>query len=412
MQHLKHILTVLLLGMLLIGTLVPSTAASQTPSASDTATPAADAGPQFVLRPIDGQDGGYFTVEAKPGTTTELVAVLGNAGTEPIDLRTFSSDAVVLVNGGFGVKEEEEERTGPTTWIDWPAETFTFEPGQGIERSFTVTVPEDAEPGQYIAGISLQTAEPIAIEGSTMFNQIIRKAVAVFIIVEGETTTLYELGEPQILTSTGGSRLEVPVVNTGDVLVKPMGTVTLTNADGDEVFSADVAMGSVYARMDTVLAIPLDNSLAGQEYELSLELVDEASGVTATVGPQQILFSGDIPEEAPVQISQAAVVPMPDANDPVYANVDLTIANTGDAISNANVMLHVYSDGELVEDFALGTNMNLANGDTQISQRYIPAEGFSSGEWTFSISIESMTAQTNATTVVVDQLLPDTITIP
>lgn len=413
MRRVQYIITLLLVGVLMLGAIAPVTAASQTPSAEGTPAPEVDSGPKFILRPIDGQDGGFFTVQAKPGTTTDLTAVLGNAGTQPIDLRTFSSDAVNLVNGGFGIKEEEDTRTGPTTWIDWEAETFSFEPGEGIERTFSVTIPEDTPPGQYIAGISLQTAEPIEIQGSTMFNQIIRKAVAVFIVVEGDTTASFELGEPEIVTTTGGSRLEVPVTNSGDVLVKPAGAVTLTTADGREVFSADIAMGSVYANLEgTLLAIPLDNSLAGQEYELSLNLVDEATGVEATLEPQQILFTGEIPEEAPLQLAQSAIVPMPDAQDPVYASVDLTITNTGEVLSNANVVLHVYHDGTPVEDFALGTNMTIANGETPISQRYIPADGFSGGEWTFELSIEAVTPQTNATTVMLDQPLTDSIVVP
>lgn len=412
MQRAKYILTVLLTSMLLIGAMAPLAVAGQSPSAA-TPTPEVDAGPKFLLRPIDGQDGGFFTVRAEAGTTTELVAVLGNAGTEPIDLHTFSSDAITLVNGGFGVTEEEEERTGATTWMDWPSETFAFEPGEGIERTFTVTIPEDAAPGQYIAGISLQTAEPLEIEGSTMFNQIIRKAVAVFIIVEGDTTTSFELGEPEIITTRGGSRLEVPVNNTGDVLVKPIGMVTLTNTDGREVFSADVSMGSVYANLEgTLLAIPLDTSLAGQDYELALDLTDESSGIEVSLEPQTIAFTGEIPEEAPVQIVQSAIEPMPEADDPVYANVDLTITNTGEVLNNANVVLHVHHDGELVEEFMLGSNMIIATGETAISQRYIPAEGFSSGEWTFTLSIETVTTQTNATTLVLDQPLTDSIEIP
>lgn len=411
MHRAKILLTVLLTSVLLLGAVAPHASVAQANSEA-TATPEVDTTPRFVLRPTDGQDGAYFTVNAQAGATTELTATVGNVGEIPLDLRTFASDAVVLVNGGFGVKDEDAEQTGPTTWIDWEAETFNFEPGEGVERNFTVTVPEGTEPGEYIAGISIQTAEPIEIEGSTMFDQIIRKAVAVFIIVEGETTTSYELGEPEIITATGGSRLEVPVTNTGDVLVKPAGTISLTDADGREVFSIEFAMGSVYAGYDTVLAVPLDSSLAGQEYELHLAVSDESSGVSATIDSEPILFSGEVPEEAPVQIANSAITPMPDADDPVYANVDLTIANSGGVMNNANFVLHVYRDGKLVEDFSLGSNMNIASGETTVSQRYIPAEGFRSGEWSFVLSIETVEPQTEATTLVVELPLPDTIFVP
>lgn len=411
MQRAKFIFTMLLTSMLLIGAFAPIIGVAQS-DADATATPERYTPPRFVLRPVDGQDGAYFTVRAQAGTTTELTAILGNVGEIPLNLRTFASDAVVLVNGGFGVKDESEKQTGATTWIDWEAETFNFIPGEGVERTFTVTIPEDAEPGEYIAGISLQTAEPIEIEGSTMFDQIIRKAVAVFIVVEGETSASYELGVPDIITTSGGSRLEVPLSNTGDVLVKPVGNITLTDADGREVFRADIAMGSVYAGYDTVLAVPLDNTLAGQEFDLNISLADESTGVRASIDSQPVVFSGEVPEESPVQIVQASVAPMPDVSAPVYANVDVMISNNGPVVANADISLHVYHDGELVEEFNLGSNTNIGNSDTEISQRYIPVDGFSSGEWSFVFTIEIVDPQTGATTLILEVALPETISVP
>jgi len=165
-----------------------------TPDASAESTPVLDAGPAFVIRPQDGVDGDYFTLEAEAGTTSELTIVLGNADDEPLELLTYVNDAVPMINGGFAVADPEVKATGPATWIDYPSETFEFAPGEGVTRTFTVTVPDDAEPGQYIAGISLQTAEPLEVEGTDLFNQIIRKTIAVFIIVPGEETPAFNLG--------------------------------------------------------------------------------------------------------------------------------------------------------------------------------------------------------------------------
>ena len=49
----------------------------------------------------------------------------------------------------------------------------------------------------------------------------------------------------------------MPVTNTGDVLVKPAGTVSLTKAEGEEVFSTERVMGSVNAHHETTLSVPL-----------------------------------------------------------------------------------------------------------------------------------------------------------
>src|SRR5215217_613103 len=164
-----------------------------------TPTPNTDSGPRFIIRPADGADGDYFTLKADAGTTNTLKVVLGNADDEDLELRTFANDAVPMTNGGFSIADETVPASGVATWLDYPAETLTFKPGEGIERSFTVTIPADATPGQYIAGLALQTAEPLEVEGTSMFNQIIRKTIAVFILVPGPETPECTLVDSQLL---------------------------------------------------------------------------------------------------------------------------------------------------------------------------------------------------------------------
>jgi hypothetical protein len=230
------------------------TASDATPDASPAASPAADSGPRFVIRPVNGADGDFFTLEAEAGTTNELTVVLGNADDEVLSLRTYANDTVPMTNGGFSIAEEHAEPTGTATWIDYEAETFDFEPGEGVERTFTVTIPEDAAPGQYIAGLALQTAEPLEVEGTSLFNQIIRKTIAVFIIVPGPEQPAFTLGEPELLTDGALDRIVIPVENSGNVLVKPQGELTLTDASGKTVVTAPIALcrddGAAFGRID------------------------------------------------------------------------------------------------------------------------------------------------------------------
>lgn len=282
----------LLTMFMILGTALPASAQQlpaatpdETSSASTPApgTPAVDAGPVFVIHPAGGVDGDYFTLEAEAGTTNELTVVLGNADEEPMDLRTYASDAVPATNGGFAIADETTQGTGTVTWLDYPAETFSFEPGTGIERRFTVNVPEGTPPGQYIAGLALQTADPIAVEGSDLFNQIIRKAVAVFIIVPGPETPGYSLGTPELLNDGRVPQITIPVENSGNVLVKPRGTLTLRDATGAEVLSAPIAMGSIYAGTTVSLSIGIQTPVPNGQYSVSVELMDDATETTASL---------------------------------------------------------------------------------------------------------------------------------
>lgn len=362
-------------------------------------TPATGTGPQFVLRPADGKDGSYFTVEAEPGSVTTLVAVLGNVDDEPLTLRTYAGDAFTLVNGGFGVREEDASGDGVSSWLDYQAETFSFEPGQGIERTFTVTVPGDTAPGQYIAGIVLQTAEPIAVEGSPMFNQIIRKSVAVFITVPGELAPSFDLGQPRIEGNQAGQRVVVPVSNSGNALVKPAGELVLTDGSGTPVFTQPFVMGSVYAGMETTLEVPLPPALPDGNYTVAVQVTDPGSGVAASIGNASVALTRGGTGEEPLRIASATVTPMPAAGHVQFAAVAVTISNDQRPIDGVRVILRVERDGELVEDFALASAVTLQPGDTVIEQRYLPLDGWAPGSWTFTITLQSVDPQTRAETI-------------
>lgn len=403
--------SVIALFVLLAGLLPAVVAGQSTPDATAEGTPAPETGPQFVLRPADDVDGAYFTLEAEPGSTHTLSAVLGNSGHEPLELHTYVGDAFTLVNGGFGVREEDEPRTGTSTWINYESGTLEFGPGEGIERSFTVTVPEDAEPGEYIAGIVLQTAEPVEIEGSTMFDQMVRKSVAVFITVPGEVTPNVELGTPEIQTNVAGQLIVVPVNNTGNVLLKPAGEVVLTDAAGNDVFTQPFAMGSVYAGMETTLEILLPAALPEGAYQVSVEMTDPATGLQASAPATDVAVSYEAQVEAPLAITSAQVTPMPDAEEVQFASVSITVENRDVAVEGARVTLSVARDGEPVENFVLASSVTLQQGETVIEQRYIPLEGWSPGEWTFSVTLESIDPQTNSQATLLETPIEESVVI-
>jgi hypothetical protein len=394
-------LRTLALALLLMLGLSPSLVASQSTPATDgaastEATPEPHTGPLFVLRPADDVDGAYFTLEAEPGSTHTLTAVLGNAGTGPLELYTYVGDAFTLVNGGFGVREEDEPRTEASTWIEYEAGPLEFAPGEGIERSFTVTVPEDAEPGEYIAGIVLQTAEPVEIEGSTMFDQLVRKSVAVFITVPGEVTPGVEVGTPEIQGNVAGQRIVVPVNNTGNVLLKPTGEVVLTDAAGNEAFKQPFAMGSVYAGMQTTLEVPLPPALPEGAYQVSVDMTDPVTELRANAPETVIALSHDAQVEAPLEITTAQVTPMPSADEVQFAAVSVSVTNRDAPMEGVRVVLDVARNGEPVEEFVLASSVTLQQGETVIEQRYLPLEGWTSGEWTFTVTLETLDPQTNA----------------
>lgn len=396
-----------IIALVLLAGMLPLAASAQTPEAS----PGAKSGPQFVLRPAGGEDGDYFTLEAEPGSAHTLTAVLGNAGTAPLSLRTYAADAFTLVNGGFGVHAEDDPVEAVGAWLDYAPETLDLAPDEAVERDIVVHVPDDAEPGQYIAGLVLRTAEPVAIEGSALFNQIVRKSVAILITVPGETEPALALGEAGTVVGPAGVRLSVPVENTGNVLLKPAGEVVLTDAAGAVAFIQQVAMGSVYAGMETTLEVPLPTALPEGDYTLTLSLEDRATSAAASTDGQSLTLSREVEAEAPLSIAEASVAPTPDADNVQFAAVSVIVDNREAPVDGVRVLLGVSHDGEPVEEFALAQSVTLQQGETSLEQRYIPVDGWSAGEWTFTVTVQSVDPRSGAEATLLSEDVVDTIVV-
>lgn len=396
-------LVVGLLTMVMLFAPAMPTLAFQNTSSTPPATPPIDAGPSFVIRPIDGADGEYFTLEAEAGTTTELTVVLGNADDEPLKLLSYVNDAIPMTNGGFAIADPEVPATGPATWIDYPSEIYQFAPQEGVERTFTVTIPDDARPGQYIAGISLQTADPLAVEGSDLFNQIIRKTVAVFIVVPGEQSPAYDLGEPKIVPGAHRAQIMIPVNNTGNVLVKPQGELILRNQAGDTVLTAPIAMGSVYAGTTAPLSVSVPSSVPVGDYTLSMSLTDEQTGTTASITESTITIA-EAKEDNPITMS-GTVTLAPDASNPAFAEVSAQITNTGETVDGVEVVLDVFLDGQIVESYPIVPSLSLSqNIVTDVSQRYVPVTGWEPGLWSFVLRVNIVDSGTAVTVATVDTI--------
>ena len=404
-------LTIWLVGLLIVGALVPGSSAAQeaTPDASPEP-------PAFVLEPSE-QDGPYFDITQEPGTTQELTVTLGNAGEEPVTALTYAADAYTLVNGGFGVRTADDEATGPTTWIDYPTETLDLEPGDRLERTFTVSVPADTPSGQYLAGLAIQTAESIAVADSEMFRQIIKKSIAVFITVPGPESPELAIGAAHINQSEISNSLVLEIQNPGNVYLNPAGTVTVTTEAGDPVLTAPVEMDAVYAGDTTTLEIYIPTQLLPDTYLVSTALTDEDTGASAEVVDLPVTVEATTeatPEADPLTMDPIALEPLTDPGTEALQAVvvSVTVNNPAEAIPGARLTLHVSRDGEPVEDYPLGSSLALPPGETEIQQRYIPLAGWEPGEYTFAFTLEAVDPGTGQVTVLATHEAEETIEVP
>lgn len=257
--------------------------ASMLPASSPAVGYVAAADPQIRLavEPV-GEQGSFFQRSLGPGETAELTVDLANYGTMTTTARTFAADVYPIINGGFGARLRDEPTSGTTTWLDYPGEALEIAPGQAIRRTFSITVPTDTQPGEYITSIIIENEDPVSSGEGVAFNQFLRSAVAIVVVVPGATESALELGDARHSFLDGRSVVGVAINNVGDLLLRPAGSFSITTEAGDEVDARQIAMDSVYAHSSTWLEVVLDRALAPGRYFANVDVIDPDRGGAAS----------------------------------------------------------------------------------------------------------------------------------
>lgn len=158
-----------LAALLLLSGAAPAGAAADTPGEDATGTPRASASEggadlvSFGVAPANAErpdDRPYVAVTGAPGSVIyEHVAVL-NQSDVPLDLDVYAGDVVMAEGGGLSVttRDQVPYETGMWLGIDGPPRVTV--PAQSTESGYgfvivpvTITIPEDATPGDHVAGL-------------------------------------------------------------------------------------------------------------------------------------------------------------------------------------------------------------------------------------------------------------------
>jgi hypothetical protein len=229
------------------------------------------------------QNGPFFdaTIAAGDSQTFEVDRV--NLNDAAVEARTYVGVVSTIVNGGFGAADSTAAVSGASTWVDYPAGLFTLEAQERNTAAFTVTVPADTAPGQYVSSIVLENAVAEAGTGTVALDRVVRQAVAISIRVPGELEPTFSLGRASLGLTAGNTVVYVATENGGNQHLKPEGTMTLADATGAVIHTTPITMGTFYAATPTTVAVALGSQLAPGDYTLSLELTDPPTGVSASL---------------------------------------------------------------------------------------------------------------------------------
>ena len=131
-------------GVVALALTASPAAADEAAAVSWSVTPADASGP-------DGRVAIEHSLDA--GAATDDHFAVRNLGTEVVTFRLAAADGFSTRNGRFDMLPSDQESVDAGTWISLP-ESVTVEPGGTVVVPFTISVPENAEPGDHAAGIA------------------------------------------------------------------------------------------------------------------------------------------------------------------------------------------------------------------------------------------------------------------
>lgn len=220
----------------------------------------------------------YIVRDVRPGTTfTDQVEIL-NLTESSLELRLDAVDAQINADGAFApAGPGQAQAVG--SWIGLQRETLTVPALSSEVVDVRISVPSTAEPGDHLAAIAVQRAQPRVGEGNVQVIE--RVAVRVYLTVEapagGELTRDFRIRSFQWRGTTTDVRFTVEVENVGDRLIEPLGRVTIQR-DGQTVLLRELpVIGGIPASESRTFDIPMEGELAGGSYEahILLTTIDE-----------------------------------------------------------------------------------------------------------------------------------------
>lgn len=220
---------------------------------------------------------GKLIVPAKPGSSHKIPLILRNENSKAIEARTFAADPMTLTNGGFSAESWGSAKTGATKWVRYPNDTFLMSGKSRQGRTAVVTVPKDANPGEYVVGLTIQNAKPVGYSknGGIQLGQIRRQIIAIVINIPGPAKPAITFGGATYDNNTNQFfKVDLAVANTGNRILRPAVELVLKDSNNEPVQTSKFTMSGFYPATSTKLELSLEKPLPNGQYYVDATMTD------------------------------------------------------------------------------------------------------------------------------------------
>jgi hypothetical protein len=240
----------------------------------------------------------YFIFAAHPGEVIHSEVRVSNTGTVVGTVSLYGVDATTGQTSGTVFRARQDPQTDVGAWLALGVPQVTLAPGQSQIVPFQIAIPPQVRPGQHVGGI---VAQDMAIQrgpnkGALQINIQHLTIVAVQINLPGAIVDQLEVTGIEPGGAIGYQTLLVGLRNSGTTMLKPFGTLQVTDAHGHLLQNLALKLDTFLPQ--TTIDYPVflqGHALSAGQYQATL---------TLTYGHHHMLFYRAAFTIAPAQIAQ------------------------------------------------------------------------------------------------------------
>lgn len=218
----RPLLTAILLALGLVMPVLGVPVAAAADAATWSVQPATATGP-------DPSRSRFDFLDIEPGQRLLDHVAVHNRGSTDLTLRVYASDAITTANGGFDLLPAEQSPVAGGSWVMLATPEVSLAPGQAAIVPFTITVPQDASPGEHAGGIVAALVVPATGTDGTNVDVHYRVGVRIYLRVAGPLTPALEIDDVVARYEGGLNPLELGDLHVGWT-VRNTGNVRLSGA--------------------------------------------------------------------------------------------------------------------------------------------------------------------------------------
>jgi hypothetical protein len=241
-----------------------------------------------------GPDRDNYNYAVTPGQEIKDGLVVVNHGSEPLDLVAYAADGFTTRSGQLDLLTSDKASIGVGAWVTMANSTVHLEPNASATVAFTVRVPDNAPPGDYMGGVLTSLSRPDHGEG---INVDQRLGIRLHLRVGGELKPQLAVENLKVRYQgtanpfgTGAATVTYTVHNRGNAIVSARQAVALTGPLGKPRIEASAIDDTpqLLPGESWDVSVPIDGAYPAVRLDASVTLrpmLTDVSGSTVPLDP-------------------------------------------------------------------------------------------------------------------------------